>query len=178
MSSINDFQLSWNKSAKSPKELEASLLKALTNGTSYDYFKGVVAALAAQAADVVADALDYKVRGTRVRADKVDRDVDVWFRDRWWDRANVVATDFFLSNDLVDVAKEVNLKRAICTKAGQGFRLANDEASGSQKEDSVTEIGLNGLGSGDWSAIDADLDLVHRQIGERLSHNMKAMGRR
>ena len=57
---------------------------------------------------MAADLFDYKSDGVRARADSVDRDLDVWFRDRWWDAANLVATDFFLSNSMVEVAKEVS----------------------------------------------------------------------
>ncbi len=41
----------------------------------------------------------------------IGQEIGFRFRDRWWDKANLVATDYFLSNDLVDVAKEVEKKK-------------------------------------------------------------------
>lgn len=35
-----------------------------------------------------------------------------WFREEWWRCANVVATDYFLGNDIINVAMEANQKRA------------------------------------------------------------------
>ncbi|XP_063225648.1 PI-PLC X domain-containing protein 1-like [Bacillus rossius redtenbacheri] len=48
----------------------------------------------------------------RQMADSVNRNVTAWFRRLWWREANVVATDFFLGNDIVGVAVEANLRRA------------------------------------------------------------------
>lgn len=35
-----------------------------------------------------------------------------WFRDEWWECANLVAMDFFLGNNMIDVAIEANLRRS------------------------------------------------------------------
>eukprot|EP00095_Tigriopus_kingsejongensis_P009839 maker-scaffold21_size687808-snap-gene-4.9 protein:Tk09839 transcript:maker-scaffold21_size687808-snap-gene-4.9-mRNA-1 annotation:"hypothetical protein DAPPUDRAFT_220083" len=42
------------------------------------------------------------------------------FHDKYWRSATIVSSDFFLSNDLIDVAIDCNLKRAICSKNGEG----------------------------------------------------------
>ena len=42
------------------------------------------------------------------------RSITSWYRDIWWQKANIVATDFFLSNNLVDVSRIVNRRRAKC----------------------------------------------------------------
>lgn len=41
-------------------------------------------------------------------ADKVSRELTKWFRDEWAKEANIVATDYFLGNDLINVAIEAN----------------------------------------------------------------------
>ncbi|XP_064454772.1 uncharacterized protein LOC135366044 [Ornithodoros turicata] len=50
--------------------------------------------------------------GNRKLAQRVNGNVTQWFRDEWWRCANVVSTDFFLGNDIVNVAVEANLRRA------------------------------------------------------------------
>ena len=42
------------------------------------------------------------------------RKITRWYRDFWWQKSNIVATDFFLSNNLVDVSRNVNRRRSIC----------------------------------------------------------------
>ncbi|KRT81974.1 hypothetical protein AMK59_6101 [Oryctes borbonicus] len=41
-------------------------------------------------------------------ADKVNRELTKWFRDEWPREPNIVATDYFLGNDLINVAIEAN----------------------------------------------------------------------
>jgi len=73
----------------------------------------------------------------------------------------------------------VNLKRSICTAANEGYKL-KDLKKGStedrKNQEEVTEVGLSGSGSGDFSVIDTKLHPVHRQISERINHRLKAMG--
>ena len=52
--------------------------------------------------------------GIRQLNDKISLAVTKWYRDRWWQKANIVATDFFLSNNLVDVSRTANRRRALC----------------------------------------------------------------
>jgi hypothetical protein len=56
--------------------------------------------------------LSDKYGGLRKMAKDVNNPVTTWFRDRWWDCANIVATDFFLGNNIIEVAIEANKKRA------------------------------------------------------------------
>jgi hypothetical protein len=44
-------------------------------------------------------------------ADAVNRNLTSWFHNQWWSRANIVATDFFLGNNLIDVAIAANLRK-------------------------------------------------------------------
>lgn len=53
--------------------------------------------------------------GIRTINDKISRYVSGWYRDEWWSKANIVATDFFLSNNLVDVARHNNYRRKVCS---------------------------------------------------------------
>jgi len=54
--------------------------------------------------------------GIRKLNNNIARGVTKWYRDTWWQEANIVATDFFLSHNLVDVAREVNSRRALCRR--------------------------------------------------------------
>ncbi|KAG7160236.1 PI-PLC X domain-containing protein 1-like 2 [Homarus americanus] len=64
------------------------------------------------AEDVILDDLG----SLRVMADEVNRNVTSWLRLRWWDQINIISCDFTLSAGYVEVAIEVNLKRASLTQ--------------------------------------------------------------
>lgn len=53
----------------------------------------------------------FRTNSLRKLADEVNKHVTKWFRDEWPKEVNIVATDFFLGNDLVNVAIEVNRNR-------------------------------------------------------------------
>ncbi|XP_046387690.1 uncharacterized protein LOC124157194 [Ischnura elegans] len=50
--------------------------------------------------------------GLRQMAYEVNRNLTRWFRDLWWQDANIVATDFFRGANLIDVAVEANVHRS------------------------------------------------------------------
>ncbi|XP_054717027.1 PI-PLC X domain-containing protein 1-like isoform X2 [Uloborus diversus] len=52
-----------------------------------------------------------KYGGLRAMAQDVNLQITRWFRDRWWNCANIVATDFFLGNNIIDVSIEANMKK-------------------------------------------------------------------
>jgi len=54
--------------------------------------------------------------GIRVLNNDIARGVTKWYRDTWWQEANIVATDFFLSHDMVDTARDVNMRRSLCRR--------------------------------------------------------------
>ena len=60
------------------------------------------------------DVLMNLTGGIRRLTNKISKSVTKWYRDIWWLKTNIVATDFFLSNNLVDVARTVNKRRALC----------------------------------------------------------------
>ncbi|CAM1298868.1 METTL6 (predicted) [Pycnogonum litorale] len=49
----------------------------------------------------------------RYMADEVNTKVTGWFRDRWWNKTNIVSTDYFLGNNLIEVCIDSNLKRVL-----------------------------------------------------------------
>ncbi|RWS21768.1 uncharacterized protein B4U80_04340, partial [Leptotrombidium deliense] len=51
--------------------------------------------------------------GLRKMADGVNSEVTKWFRDHLWNCANIVATDFFLGNNIIEVSITVNSKSTI-----------------------------------------------------------------
>lgn len=52
--------------------------------------------------------LFFRTNNLRKLADDVNKHVTKWFRDDWSNDVNIVATDFFLGNDLVNVAIDIN----------------------------------------------------------------------
>ncbi|XP_039287956.1 PI-PLC X domain-containing protein 1-like [Nilaparvata lugens] len=55
---------------------------------------------------------------------QVSRNLTQLCQESWWDKANIFATDFFLENNIVNVAIEANIKRA-------GFKLVCEKFEGS-----------------------------------------------
>jgi hypothetical protein len=53
-----------------------------------------------------------KYGGLRKMAQDVNYLITNWFSDRWWRCANIVSSDFFLGNNLIQVTIESNKKRA------------------------------------------------------------------
>ena len=52
-----------------------------------------------------------RYHGLRELAQLTNAHYDGWFRRRWWRCANIVAGDFFLGSDLVQIAVDVNRRR-------------------------------------------------------------------
>ncbi|XP_015514438.1 PI-PLC X domain-containing protein 1 [Neodiprion pinetum] len=50
--------------------------------------------------------------GLRQMADSINRNLTVWFQDEWWKQTNIVATDFFLGNNLIDISIQSNIKKS------------------------------------------------------------------
>lgn len=61
-------------------------------------------------AELTPQPIDYIFRTNNLRklADAVNKHVTVWFRDDWYNDVNIIATDYFLGNDIVKVAIEIN----------------------------------------------------------------------
>ncbi|GFU34738.1 PI-PLC X domain-containing protein 1 [Nephila pilipes] len=54
--------------------------------------------------------------GLRKMAELVNREVTHWFRDLYWQKANIVATDYFLGNHIIDVSIHANQMKGTCPK--------------------------------------------------------------
>lgn len=66
-------------------------------------------------AELTPISLDFFTNNTlRDMAQSVNHDLSMWFNDRknWTRNANVVATDFFLGNNIIDIAIRENLLRS------------------------------------------------------------------
>ncbi|KAK0084684.1 hypothetical protein PV325_006594 [Microctonus aethiopoides] len=50
--------------------------------------------------------------GLRQMADAVNKNLSVLFQNEWWKHTNIVATDFFLGNNLIDVSIQSNIKKS------------------------------------------------------------------
>lgn len=63
----------------------------------------LMAELTPQPIDII-----FRTNNLRKLAEDVNRHLTVWFRDEWGSEANVVATDYFLGNNLISVAIAIN----------------------------------------------------------------------
>lgn len=61
-------------------------------------------------AELTPQTIDYIFRTNNIRklADEVNKHVTVWFRDDWFNEVNIIASDYFLGNDIINVAIEIN----------------------------------------------------------------------
>ncbi|XP_017753505.1 PREDICTED: PI-PLC X domain-containing protein 1-like isoform X2 [Eufriesea mexicana] len=50
--------------------------------------------------------------GLRQMADSVNRNLTYKFQEEWWKETNIVATDFFLGNNLIEVSIQANIKKS------------------------------------------------------------------
>lgn len=66
-------------------------------------------ALMAQLTPTPVDVMFRPTGSLRNLADIVNRNVTVWLRSKWWKNVNVVTTDFFMGNNLIDIAINANV---------------------------------------------------------------------
>ncbi|XP_068234926.1 uncharacterized protein [Palaemon carinicauda] len=52
--------------------------------------------------------------GVRGLSDRVNRPVTMWLRERWAHLANIVASDFFRGNNIINIAIRTNLALSVC----------------------------------------------------------------
>ncbi|GFY43126.1 PI-PLC X domain-containing protein 1 [Trichonephila inaurata madagascariensis] len=57
--------------------------------------------------------LFHPENGLRNMAEQINTEVTHWFRDLYWQKANIVATDYFLGNHVIDVAIRTNQVKAV-----------------------------------------------------------------
>lgn len=58
-------------------------------------------------------------------ADEVNRNITHLYRYSLANKANIVATDYFLGNDIIDVAIQTNLRKTPWTKMSASRKLQN-----------------------------------------------------
>ncbi|PRD34926.1 UNVERIFIED_CONTAM: PI-PLC X domain-containing protein 1 [Trichonephila clavipes] len=77
--------------------------------------KGLWAAMAEMTPDTLFIIL-HPENGLRNMAEQINKEVTHWFRDLYWQKANIVATDYFLGNHVIDVAIQTNQVKGVCPK--------------------------------------------------------------
>ena len=65
----------------------------------------------AELTPTIQNVLFLKYHGLRELAAKVNIHYDHWFRQQYWNCTNIVAADFFLGSDIVQIAIDVNRRR-------------------------------------------------------------------
>ncbi|XP_054714890.1 PI-PLC X domain-containing protein 1-like [Uloborus diversus] len=87
-------------------------LKAYLNRTvcSTRAPRGLTSAMAQLTPSTMGAIFDF-YGGLRNMADAVNRQITKWFRDEWSHCANIVSTDYFLGNNIIEIAIETNKRR-------------------------------------------------------------------
>ncbi|KAJ8982728.1 hypothetical protein NQ317_019519, partial [Molorchus minor] len=90
---------------KRVSELKAFLGRSITDHrVTINPLWALMAELTPQPIDIV-----FRTNNLRKLADDVNRELTKWFRDEWSRQVNIVATDYFLGNDLINVAIRANI---------------------------------------------------------------------
>ncbi|KAG8177283.1 hypothetical protein JTE90_026730 [Oedothorax gibbosus] len=98
--------------ADTVKDLKSFLNRSVCGGAR----SGRLTSAMAQLTPTTSGVLFNVYGGLRQMADQVNRKIGEWFRDEWNDCANIVATDYFLGNNMVELAVATNAKRAAALK--------------------------------------------------------------
>ncbi|XP_065170050.1 uncharacterized protein [Atheta coriaria] len=77
-----------------------------SHNTIFNPMWAIMAELTPKPLDII-----FRTNSLRKMADDVNRYLTTWFREDWLKDVNIVATDFFLGNDLINVAIEANKLR-------------------------------------------------------------------
>lgn len=92
-----------------------------SGGTSSIHLRSAMAELTPSIEGIIFQ----KYHGLRELAQLTNAHYDNWFRRKWWKCANIVAGDFFLGSDLVQIAVDVN-RRRFATPADTAFPYEKD----------------------------------------------------
>ncbi|CAH1183234.1 unnamed protein product [Phaedon cochleariae] len=96
---------------KSESVLKSFLEKSISeqdNAKSVNPFWALMAELTPQPIDLV-----FRTNNLRKLAAEINPRVTKWFRDEWGAKSNIVATDYFLGNDMINVAIDINTHRNV-----------------------------------------------------------------
>lgn len=92
----------WANTVDTPVLKSYMEAKIKNHGIGENPLWALMAELTPRAKDIL-----YLRNDLRKLADKVNRELTKWFRDEWAQlTVNIVATDYFLGNDLINVAIE------------------------------------------------------------------------
>lgn len=93
----------WGNTKRVP-ELKRFLAKSITD------HRLTINPMWALMAELTPSPIDFILRTNNLRklADDVNRHVTKWMRDEWGKQVNVVASDYFLGNDLINIAININ----------------------------------------------------------------------
>ncbi|XP_017772229.1 PREDICTED: PI-PLC X domain-containing protein 1 [Nicrophorus vespilloides] len=102
----NPLQQYWGDKRKTD-ELRSFIAGAIkSHQTIYNPMWAIMAELTPTPLDII-----FRTNNLRKLADDVNKHITSWFRDEWAKESNIVATDFFLGNDIINVAIEANRLR-------------------------------------------------------------------
>ncbi|KAF7994164.1 hypothetical protein HCN44_011433 [Aphidius gifuensis] len=88
--------------------LESLLMNPMKTRITQNPMWAVMAELTPRPMDVI-----FKPSGSlRQMADSINRNLTKLFQREWWKQTNIVATDFFLGNNIIDVAIQSNIKKS------------------------------------------------------------------
>lgn len=93
------------------KDSIEGLAQYMNNTTCRRYF-GELRSMMVELTPTVFGAISDKYDGNRRLAQQVNRPVTDWIRDRWLHCINIVASDYFLGNDLIQMSIYANKMRA------------------------------------------------------------------
>lgn len=108
-------QVDWSESSQTPEKLHNFLQNRITR-PQINKPVAAMAHLSFKAKHVGHDIADtwFKSNGIRYMANRLAANgLDEWFRHEFWKHTNFVASDFFMSNNLIQISKEVNIRRYI-----------------------------------------------------------------
>ncbi|XP_059086784.1 uncharacterized protein LOC131883348 [Tigriopus californicus] len=95
---------------KRPEALYRFLNRSMTRHQTAKYPWAAMTHLTPSALDVIMNPNG----GIAQLSDGIARQINRWFREDWWNSANLVATDFILGNNIIEESILANRKRYIC----------------------------------------------------------------
>lgn len=78
--------------------------------------KHILRSAMAEMTPTTTGALTLKYESLRALAQVTNAKYMEWFNDRWWSCVNIVAADYFLGSNVVDIAISVNHRRSVQLK--------------------------------------------------------------
>lgn len=144
-------------------------LASYMNETTCRKYFGELRSLMVELTPTVFGAISDKYDGNRKLAQQVNRLVNDWIRDRWLHCINIVASDYFLGNDLIRMSIYANRMRFTPQPARRNIDLGMPLSSNQCKSFRKIEHLL------DKSKI--PIQFAYNSIGGQLNHSYKKSAR-